>query len=169
MMLFVYSLPWRANIKMLLWRWGAGPILHLTKFWKSISQAYFHALMTHFTGETGELLVVLSSHAYSQRWTKFPQKISALIWADVSNFPGATACALYHAQKNCNMGPMKTEDIYLATRHRSCRSLALTSVALCPFLLSIDGDYVSLHVQTTHARLIMQVQQPEWKLHITKP
>lgn len=163
--LFIYSLPRQANIKKRLWRWGAGPTLHLTKFWRITSQACSHAPMTHFAGETGKLLVALSSHSYSERWTKFPQKISALVWAHVGSFPGATACALSHAQKNCNTGPVKTEGICLATRHRSCLALALPSVALCPFPPSIHSDYVSAHTDHTcpYAHLIMQVQRPEWQ------
>jgi len=46
---------------------------------------------------------------------------------------------------------MKTAGIYLATGHPSCLPLALTSVALSPFPLSIYSDYISLHIQTTHA------------------
>lgn len=144
-----------------LWKWGRDPTLHFSKFWR-IYNLYFRSLMTHFTDETGKLLFTLSSSAYLQRWTMFPQETLHCSGLRGSVPPRCCLGTVTHAQENSSMWPVRTAGVCLAPRHQSCLSCLSSSYALLSlyrlwFCITVHRGHTCMYAHLSPTTLIKAV------------
>lgn len=135
---------------------GTDSTLHLTRFWRiynlqfifSFSDDSFH----RWNRKTAFYII------FPWLFTKVDNvSIGKLITALGSHDEFPLCCCLgtvTPAQKNCNLCDLWGQHILLSWHHVLLPDISpacFALVALMPFPLSIDSDFISLHIEATHA------------------